>query len=159
MTGLVLPLVVLGCDEPDPLQQPAVEYAAVVRELMVESADLEQSFVDLSGELHKGTLAIDDIVAALEDDLIPGAITMEEKAAAATPSAPELAVLHSGLEKAWGDRTRAWKAAQIAFEEEDLEALQAALTERAESRSVEERYLLDADALLRPYGETVPRYP
>ena len=91
--------------------------------------------------------------------MIPGAQALEEKASAAAPSAPELAVLHSRLEKAWGDRTRSWKSVQEAWEAEDLEALQTALLERSESREAEERYLLDANAILRPYGVRILRHP
>ncbi|MFT5686733.1 MAG: hypothetical protein ACI8RZ_007689 [Myxococcota bacterium] len=160
MSGLVLSLLaVLGCDEPDPLVQPAANYAATMRGLMVENAELEQNFVDLSGALHQEGLTPEEITTALEDELIPGAVVLEEKAAAATPSAPELAILHSRLEKAWGDRTRSWRAIQIAFEGGDLDGLQTAMDQRTESREAEMRYLLDADALLRPYGESVPRYP
>ncbi len=160
MSGLALSLLtVLGCDEPDPLVQPAADYAAEMRALMVENAALEQHFVDLSGALHQDSLATEEITAALETELIPGAVALEEKATAAAPSAPELAILHSRLEKAWGDRTRSWQAIQVAFEAGDLDGLQTALIQRTESRTAEEHYLLDADALLRPYGESVPRYP
>ena len=160
MSGLVFALVaVFGCDEPDPLLQPATDYAANMRGLMVENAALEQNFIDLSGELHQNELALEEIATALEETLIPGAIALEEKATAATPSAPTLAILHSQLEKAWGDRTRSWKAIQSAFESAVLDALQTAQAHRAESWEAEERYLLDADAILRPYGESIPRYP
>ena len=159
MSGFVLALAVLGCDEPDPLQQPTIDYAASMRGLMVENAALEQSFVVLSTELHQDKLTPEEIVSALEDELIPSAMALEDKAAAAAPSAPELAILHSRLEKAWGDRTRSWKAIQVAFEGENLDNLQTAMAQRAESREAEERYLLDAAAMLRPYGESLPRYP
>ncbi len=160
MSGLILPLLaILGCEEPDPPGIPAADYAATVAGLMVENAALEQKFVDLSGKLHQDALTTEEIAAALEEKLIPGAVVLEEKAAAAAPSAPELAILHSRLEKAWGDRTRSWRAIQVAFEGGDLDGLQTAMAQRAESRAEEERYLLDADALLRPYGESVPRYP
>ena len=159
MSGLVLALVVLGCAAPDPLQQPAADYAAHMRGLMVENADLEQHFVDMSRELHQNELLHNDIAESLEETLIPGAVVLEEKVTAATPSAPELVVLHSQLEKAWSDRTQAWKAIHTAFEAADLDGLQAAMAQRAESRAAEERYLLDAAAILRPYGESIPRYP
>ena len=159
MSGLVLALAVFGCDEPDPLLQPATDYAASMRGLMQENAALEQNFIDLSGQLHQDTLTPEAIATALEDELIPGAMALEEKASAAAPTAPELAVLHSQLEKAWGDRTRSWKAIQIAFEEQDFEALQTAMAQRAESQAAEDRYLINASAALRPYGAALPRYP
>ena len=159
MSGLVLAVVVLGCDDPDPLRQPATEYAAHMRGLMAENADLEQHFVDLSRRLHQDELSQTDIADALEKTLIPGATVLEDKAAAAAPTAPELAVLHSQLEKAWGDRTRSWKAIHTAFEGSDIDGVEDAMTQRAESRAAEERYLLDAAAILRPYGESIPRYP
>lgn len=159
MSGLVLAVVVFGCDAPDPLQQPAADYAADIRGLMAENSDLEQNFVDLSRELHQNALSQEDIAEALKSELIPGASALEDKATAAAPTAPELAVLHSQLEKAWGDRTRSWKAIHSAFEAADVDGIQVAMTERAESRLAEERYLLDAAAILRPYGESIPRTP
>lgn len=159
MSGLVLAVIVLGCDAPDPLQQPAASYATHMRGLMAENSDLEQHFVDLSRALHQDALSQTEIVDTLEETLIPGATVLEEKATHAAPTEPELAVLHSQLEKAWGDRTRSWKAIHAAFEAADLDGLQAAMAQRAESRAAEERYLLDAAAILRPYGESIPRYP
>ncbi len=155
----LLALLLTGCDAPPTLHEPAAEYARSVRPLMEESAALEHRFLDLSGTLIQGNLEPDAIEVVLESELIPTAEALQSKAVQAAPQAPELAVVHAALEKAWQDRATAWRDALEAWQHEDAAALEQAMAARARSRQTEERYLLDVNAILRPYGTSISRYP
>lgn len=160
---MVLPSLIiaalLACDTPDPFVAQADAYVSAVTPLMQQNEQLERRFLDLAGTLMQKGATADDVARTLQADVLPASAALLEQARAVTTPDPGLLAAHQELAGAWQARDAAWRGVASAWTSQDLDALDRALREREQARAAEERYIFDANAVLRPYGHQIVRYP
>lgn len=151
-------LLLVSCGG-DPAAADIQTYAAAMSSPLEKNQALAQHFLDIASGVKKGETTGEKIADVMVKELVPEADALVAEVSAIQPSTPKLKDAHSGLVKAWTDRSGAYHAMADAWTVGDLAAFDAAQKRNLQSKLDEERYFTEANAIAGEYGLVITQYP
>jgi hypothetical protein len=148
----LIPILLLAACGPDSREEATVAYANQMQELMLENDDIGREFLDTALRIKKNDLMPGEVADRLKSRIVPRANTLADEVARVNPKTPSLKTVHTGIVRAWANRSDAYERMHKAWMAGDLAGYSRALEDNQTVRKAEDRYITATNKLLKPYG-------
>jgi hypothetical protein len=151
-------LLLLACSQ-DPARDAAAAYVEAMTPILDENVSLYRAQMDIAEGVFQGTLSVPDIVRRYDEQIMPSAGAIRDRAKTVETQAPELARAHALVVEAWTERAQAYVGILEAYRAGDLAAFDAASAANLASKVKEDQYFEQTVAVLAPLELALPSAP
>jgi|GEM_PF-6160785 len=125
---------------------------------MAQNGELSTGLERLTNALFTGAES-EDAASALQNEIIPLSTQLATSIVGVATTNPTIAATHAYIVDGWTQRKEAHMEMLQAYRSSDLALFDSATQKAATARENEERYFLEINAFLAPYGLYITQHP